>query len=122
MKRIRFLCAVAAVIFAFSTVMMQPIIGSANTPGQALRQEDVKYGKVSNASQKELKKMFDAEYYAETQPDVVKAFGKNKNALFKHFINTFRSYFIIFNVVAFLSNVTFFYYACFFSFVFYKNS
>ncbi len=84
MRRNKLLILMAATLLATSSVASLPV--EASTVGQALNASDVKYGRVNNYARNILRDMFDAEYYAAQNPDVVKAFGNNRTALFNHFL------------------------------------
>ncbi len=63
-----------------------PVSAYAATPGQARSAEEVHYGSVTPAESEEIRTMFDAEYYAANNEDVVSQCGTDANKLFNHFI------------------------------------
>lgn len=69
-----------------TVMLLAPVQVHAATPGQAKTASSVKYGRVSAADSALIRAMFDAEYYAANNTDVVGVQGNNAESLFRHFI------------------------------------
>ena len=76
-----------AAVLAGTSVATVPVFAAnpVEKATQIARPSDVNYGKLSKADRELLKGMFDAAYYAEENPDVVKALGNDADKLFDHF-------------------------------------
>ena len=69
------------------TMAMSSVIPVYAAPAVGVTQESNAVVALTKADKAMLKEMFNAEYYAARYPDVAKAIGTDKDALFEHFVN-----------------------------------
>lgn len=69
------------------TMAMSSVIPVYAAPAVGVTQESNAVVALTKADKAMLKEMFNAEYYATMYPDVAKAVGTDKDALFEHFVN-----------------------------------
>ena len=84
MKKRQFLALTMALAMA-GAVGFTSIPTQAASLTQAERPEDVNYGQVSESDMELLKSLFDLDYYAEQNPDLVYLYGNDYEKLFEHF-------------------------------------
>ncbi len=85
MKIKKIMKVLAAVVLAGCMAVTIPGMTLASTVGQAQDQSVVKYGALNKDERNLIYKLFDAEYYAQENPDVVAALGHDPEKLWTHF-------------------------------------
>ena len=86
MKSIALVMAAAVVSLTAGSVITEAATTNVEKTTQIANRADVKYGKIKKADKAMLKEMFDADYYAQLNPDVVEKYGNDADALFNHFV------------------------------------